>query len=203
MDYISSEELRAYMKDTSQYNAETFESAPTLASRAVDALCERTFSKDTSASARVYEPDDYYTVCVDDFWTTAGLILKVDDGYNGTYGTTWTLTTDYLVYPPNGRTGGLTVPYDELVATGVARYFPPPWLGRTHTVQVTAQWGWASVPDLVVGATKLLAAEHVKMSDVPLGIVGIEFGGLRVGTGVIARARALLGPYMRAPLAIV
>jgi hypothetical protein len=48
-------------------------------------------------------------------------------------------------------------------------------------VQVTAQWGWAAVPDSVKQATKILAAEIFRLKDAPLGVAGFnDFGPVRV-----------------------
>lgn len=199
-DYLTTDVLRAWIgSDTTNFEGAA-QAACTVASRAVEKMCSRYFYADGSVSARYYEPDDYYTVCVDDISTTTGLLVATDDGRNGSYSTSWTIATDFLLEPQNASASGETVPYTEICATGT-RFFPAPYLGRHKTVSVTAKWGWASTPDAVTHATRLYAAWLFKQKDAPDGFIGLDGWGprfLRENPTV----HALLQPYMRDPLTV-
>lgn len=207
MGYITTDQLGAYLKITSTSETEALQAAIDSASSAVDAACGRYFTDDGAVSARYFTPWDPFEVPTDDFSTTSGLIVQTDTGYNGTYGTTLTLNTDFFVDPVNQRVGSLPWPYTSLQSTGVnsgsfGYLFPPrTQFFRRPTVKITAQWGWASVPDPVVQATKVLAAEEYKLSDAPLGVAGFgEYGAVRVREN--PKVRALLLPYMKSPVAV-
>ena len=63
----------------------------------INNFCGRTFVADTSATARVYLPSSNVLVYTDDFHTKDSLVVKQDDSNNGTYGTTLTITEDFIV----------------------------------------------------------------------------------------------------------
>lgn len=172
--------------------------AVNAANDAVTAWCGRVFDATTtaSASARTYHPRSY-TLCVtDDFWTTTGLIVKTDAGDDGVYETTLTLNTDFIVEPVNGIEDGITVPYRRIRATS--------WLfSPTHVippVQVTAAWGWATIPDEVTQATLIKAARIFKRRTSPEGVLGgwADFGAVRITNREDPDVVALLAPYRRA-----
>jgi hypothetical protein len=120
------------------------------------------------------------------------LIVKTDEGDDGTYETTWTISTDFVLEPLNGRgrDGSTGWPYTKVVAVG-SRYFPI-W-SRRPSVQVTAKWGWETTPAPVVDAVLLVAAESWKLKEAPLGVTGFgDFGVVRVRDNPIV-ARKLAG----------
>jgi hypothetical protein len=169
------------------------ERAIEAASRAIDAMCERRFYKDTTATARLYPMGSYYELAVDDFWTTTGLVIATDTGDDGTFETTWS-ASDYELWPRNGIVAGIEGwPY-RTVRSVEGRTFP---CGRRTTVQVTAQWGWAAVPTAVVQACSLIAHDYWKAKDAPFGIAGIEGDGIVARIRANPQVRALLGPYVK------
>lgn len=166
------------------------------ASREIEGWCGRQFNDAGATSARIYEPATCSRVEVDDFSTTTG--LEVATGIDGTFGTSWS-ASEWVLYPVNGIVGGLSGwPYRELVSVG-GRSFPVGY-GRP-TVQVTARWGWAQVPQPVKQATLIIAAELLKLKDAPFGVAGFgEFGAVRIRDN--PRARSLLSPYRRDSLLV-
>jgi hypothetical protein len=204
-DYITDAEFRAYIHDGSAFDPDAVGAAITAASRAVDAYCDRTFDDAGTVSARKFVPCSGYEVEVDDFSTVTGLIVATDTGYNETYGRTLTIGTDFRAEPVNQRRGGIAWPYDTLSAAGsaisYAYIFPVPIVGRPYTVRVTARWGWATVPEPVQQATKVMAAQYYKLGEAPFGVAGFgEYGSIRVRDNPIASN--LLRPYARAAIAV-
>ena len=201
-DYISEAEFRAYIHDGSAFDPDAVGAAITSASRAVDAFCDRDFADAGSVSARKFAPCSGYEVEVDDFSTTTGLLVATDTGYNETYGHALTIGTDFRVEPVNQRRGGLawpthaTRPARDLVGVRV----PGPDR-RTALRSGLRGWGWATVPEPVKQATKVMAAAYYKMGEAPFGVAGFgEYGAIRVRDNPVAAN--LLRPYARAAIAV-
>ena len=124
----------------------TFTALLDAASRAVEAFCRRQFNDAGSATARTYRALDPWRLAVDDFSTTTGLAVSID-------GTAWA-ATDYEPRPVNGvMEGRVGWPFFDLFAVG--RTWP---YNRRATVSVTAQWGWAAVPEAIKQTTLNVAA---------------------------------------------
>jgi hypothetical protein len=116
--------------------------------------------------------------------------VKQDDSNDGTYSTTLTLTTDYILE-------GNSAPYN--VIRSVSSPFPR-YTSERPTVQVTAKWGYAStVPSPVQQAALLLGARIFQRKSSPLGVMAgmvNEFGPVRVSR-IDFDVRALLAGYRR------
>jgi hypothetical protein len=185
--YFEPDELAAYMKDP-EYNANdqtAYISVCEAGCRAVDAWCGRGFYLDADVSPRAYVAPRYpVRFLVDDFATTTGLLVATDEDATGTFETSWTITTDFRVFPVNqiGHTGE-TVAYYELVPTG-QRSWPYSTYGLP-TIQVTAKWGWPSVPPAVKRAAFILAANLDALRGGPVTVDGN------------AMVQRLLQPYRR------
>lgn len=170
------------------------------ACREIDRRCGRPFWCEVetadSATARTYHADRSDLVRCDDFWTTTGLVVKTDDDDDGVYETTWTVDTDFVVEPVGGRVDGLAgFPYWRIVAVG-SRQFPT-W-GNRRRVQVTAKWGWESIPPAITRATLVAAAAHLKVRDAPHGIAGFgEFGQVRIPPDQLRLIELAIAPYRR------
>jgi hypothetical protein len=200
-DYISVAQLRDYIgSDTSNFEA-VAQTACTVASRAVETMCDRVFTADTTATARYFDADSYYCVDVDDFHTVTGLIVATDDAADGTYSTTWTINTDFITLPVNQRQGGIGGwPYTELRSLGTRTLTKPYPYVRPY-VKVTAKWGWAAVPDQVEHATLVAAARLFKMKDAADGFIGLDgWGPVRIREN--PEVRALLGPFIKHPVSV-
>lgn len=147
------------------------------ASTGINSFTGRQFNKDAVATARRYRAETYRKVVVDDFHATTGLVVATDEGDTGTFGTAWS-ATDYDLEPLNGVVDGEPGwPYRKVRAVN-SRWFP---CGRRPTVQITAQWGWAAVPEDVHEACLISAVEMFKLKDAPFGVGGYtDFGIMRV-----------------------
>jgi hypothetical protein len=169
-------------------------------SREIDDYCGRVFYTTTAAAARLYYPDRYDRLDVDDFWTTTGLVVAEDTGNDGTYEVTWD-STDTQAEPLNGVVDGKPGwPYWRLRAVG-SRTFPCVDNLSRAPIQVTAKWGWPAVPDAVKEACLVLAEESFKLPDSPFGVGGYgPYGIVRVRENPVAARK--LNPYRRYPLLV-
>tara|TARA_R110002020_G_scaffold100833_1_gene238010 strand:- start:92 stop:685 length:594 start_codon:yes stop_codon:yes gene_type:complete len=140
----------------------------------INEYCDRTFVADGSATARVYQPSTNVLVYTDDFYTTTSLVVKQDDSNDGTYGTTLTITDDFIVV-------GNSAPFNCI--RSVSSPFPR-YTSNRPTVQVTAKWGYkTAVPAAVAQAALILSARLFQRRSSPLGIAaGIvnDFGPIRI-----------------------
>lgn len=195
-DYITAAELKGELNIGDSVDDTEIALAVTSASRWVTTYCERDFNVAASATPRTFYPDDRHIVCVDDISSSTGLVIKTDEGDDGTYETTWA-STDYQLEPLNQVVSGLTGwPYTRIRAVQ-SRDFP------IHTdrapVEVTAIWGWSAVPDAVKKATMVMASRLYKRRFSPEGVLGgaEQFGVVRVGTKIDPDVAMLLAPYKR------
>lgn len=190
--YITNSALASYLgiDDTDDNTALT--AVSTAASEWVNKYCQRQFNNTTTSSDRTYKPRDWYTVEVDDFHTTTGLVIATDGTGDGSYGTTWA-ASDYVLEPFDGIEAGTTgFPYRKIVAAE-SRMFPN-CVRRPNTVRVTAQWGWAAVPASVILATKIVAAFLFNLKDSPLGVASFADAGL-IRVRDVPQAAMLLQHY--------
>jgi hypothetical protein len=166
------------------------------ASRSIDRIANRRFYADSSASARSYRANNNVFVYVDDISSTTGLVVKTDDDGDGTFETTLTINTDFLVDPLTASALGR--PFTQLTMVNTLNVWPVyPGLfsnGLRPGVEVTAKWGWPSVPDDIETACQILTADLYKRKDSPGGILGLgDLGAIRMsplGRDVTAMVRA-------------
>jgi hypothetical protein len=164
------------------------------ASRRIDGWCHRSFTAAAtaagSATARVFSPQSAAICWVDDIANTNGLVVRTDENADGVYEQTWT-TLDYQLEPLNNLSKG--EPAYRIVA--VDTLFPT-WASPAP-VQVTANWGWPSVPHDVREACLLLAGRQFKRGDSLLGVAGFGDLGAMIVRSVDPDVTALLNPYRR------
>ena len=166
------------------------------ASRSIDRIANRRFYLDATASARLYRAYSNIFVFVDDIGTTSNLVVAMDENGNGTYSKTLTLNTDYILDPLTSPS--LNRPYTQLTMVSNTESWPIfPGItsnGLRPGVQVTARWGWPSVPDDINMACLILTADLYKRKDAPGGILGLgDLGVVRmspIGRDVTAMVRA-------------
>ena len=166
------------------------------ASRAIDDHCGQRFWQDSSAVDRQFYADDARCCFVDTdqcagISTTTGLVVKTDEDGDGTFETTVTITTDFILLPLNAAHEVPARPYTEIRL--VDNYGFPRLSNGRPGVQVSAKFGWAAVPDQAEKACLIVAADLFKSKDVAFGLAGsAEFGQLRISSGVARMAQMLL-----------
>lgn len=170
--YCTQDELKSYLRISTGSTADDAEIdfAREAASRAVDQAANRSFGL-TSAEARHYTPfydrrRGRWTIDVNDFPSTSTLAIVVDDDDDQTFDVTIS-TTAVRLYPFNAADVGR--PYEKIIITSASTSAP---IAGEGTVQVTAKWGWAAVPDAVVQATLLQASRIFSRRNSPYGIAG-------------------------------
>jgi hypothetical protein len=167
------------------------------ASRLIDGYCNRQFWSVGSATTRVYMADNEFYCHIDDIAGTA-ITLKTSGATDGVFDVTWS-TTDYQLEPLNGRLDGLQWSYDKIRAVG--DYLFPTVngnYGEQALVEVTAVFGWPSVPEPVTQATIIQASRIFKRYDSPLGVAGFgDLGAIRVSRFLDPDMAHLVEPYRR------
>ena len=167
------------------------------ASRLIDGYCNRRFWQSGTAEARVFQAEDSFYCSIDDIAGTA-LTLKSSTQADGTFDLTWS-RSDYQLEPLNGNLDGLTWSYDKIRAVG--DYLFPTVnanYGEQALVQVTAIFGWPSVPEPVTQATIIQASRIFKRYDSPLGVAGFgDLGAIRVSRFLDPDMAQLVEPYRR------
>jgi hypothetical protein len=194
--YATLTEIKNYMSISDSTDNDLLENLVESASRSIDRIANRRFYLDATASARLYRAYSNIFVYVDDIGTTSSLVVAVDENGNGTYSKTLTLNTDYILDPLTSPS--LNRPYTQLTMVSNTETWPIfPGLtsnGLRPGVQVTARWGWPSVPDDLNMACLILTADLYKRKDAPGGILGLgDLGVVRmspIGRDVTAMVRA-------------
>lgn len=205
MAVITSDDLKAHLGIEDSRDDTTIDVAARSASAYVHEFCGngREFDKTPLASptVRVFRPKSTSLCLVDDFWETTALVVKTDDNLDGTYETTWVLDTDFIVEPLNGKLYGQTWAYYKLVALGTRAFPYPcgPYSTNRPTVQVTAAWGWAAVPDPVKQTALIQGARLFKRKTSPEGVLNgfQDFGPVRVSSRIDPDLEDNLTPYRR------
>lgn len=199
--YCTTQDLRDHFGDPgTSLPVAQLERAINASSRAIDAWCGRRFWLDAAVAVRTYRPNDLGCAYVDDIGDRTGVIVKT--GTDGvTFPTTWA-ATDYVLEPRNAGIVGSGSTADayalwEIVAIS-GRTFPVhPY---RPTLQVTAKFGWSSVPPDVVEACIIKAAGLFKRKDAPFGVAGFDgFGNVRISgndPGVVDLLRAYRNPVV-------
>lgn len=194
--YATLTQIKAYMSISDNTDNDLLEDLVESASRSIDRIANRRFYLDTTASARLYRAYSDIFVYVDDIGTTSSLVVQTDSNGNGTYAKTLTLNQDYILDPLTASS--LNRPFTQLTMVSNTETWPIfPGLtqnGLRPGVQVTARWGWPSVPDDINMACLILTADLYKRKDAPGGILGLgDLGVVRmspIGRDVTAMVRA-------------
>ena len=177
-NYTTQSLVKTYLGIPSGTTSEdtAIDNAIAAAEAEIDQIPGRTFVVPGGATAKTYVAYDDYTVYVDDIAKTDGLIVKEDTTLDGTYDTTLTITTDYVL-------DGNTAPY-RVIRRVDGDEFTRGRYGRP-TVQVTAFYGYAmTVPDQVKQCALVIAARLYQRRSSPLGF---QAGSVDVGFVRISR----------------
>ena len=193
MAYTSQALVKAYLGIPSATSSENtaIDNAIAAADAEIDQITGRTFVVPSGATAKTFIPYDDYTLYVDDVAQLTGLVVKEDTSLNGTYDTTLTITTDYVV-------DGNNAPY-RVVKRVDGDTWPRDRYGRP-TVEVTAFYGYGmAVPDQIKQCSLVIAARLYQRRSSPLGFQAgsVDSGFIRVSRTdpeVIALLRGLKIP---------
>jgi hypothetical protein len=173
------------------------EVALNAASRQIDGFCGRRFWQDSAVVDRQFYADSYNECMVPEgISTVTGLIVKTDDADTGAFGTTLTITTNFILLPTNAADEVPAFPYTciRLVDSGISA-FPMSSSGRPG-VQVTAKFGFPAIPDDVTKACLIQATQLFKSSDAVFGGLSFDAGVFRVRETLNPMAAALLERYV-------
>jgi hypothetical protein len=188
--------IKAYLSISDTTDDSLLETLVESSSRSIDKIANRRFYADAAATTRLYRAYSDIFVYTDDISSTDGLIVKVDEGGNGTYTKTLTLNTHFIMDPLTAAALGR--PFTQLTMVSNTESWPIfPGLtqnGLRPGVQVTAKFGWPSVPSDVNVACLILTADLYKRKDAPGGVLGLgDLGVIRmspVGRDVSQMVRA-------------
>jgi hypothetical protein len=194
--YATLAEIKSFLSISDSVDDTLLENMVEAASRSIDRIANRRFYADTSASARSYRVNSPVVLYTDDISGTTGLLVKLDEDGDGTFETTLTIDTDFIMDPLTAAALGR--PFTQVTIVSNTKSFPIfPGLfqnGLRPGVQVTAKWGWPSVPDDIAQACLILTADLYKRKDSPGGVLGLgDLGAIRMtplGRDVTAMVRS-------------
>ena len=195
--YATLDQFKLELGISDVYDDNKAERAINAASRQIDAHCGRRFWQDSSVATRVFRADDATCCYVDDISTTTGLIVKADTGADGTYASTLTINTHFILEPLNAALEVPVRPYTEItIVDGTGGYFPTT---ARPGVQVIAKFGWPAVhPDDVMKACIIQSLLVFKAGDAAFGAAQLGVDGNTFFVGQMhSTARGLLEPYVR------
>lgn len=188
-DYVTSAELKAYVRIDDTVDDAQLALAVTAASRAVDEHCNRQFGKVSAPEARTYtaywdRERGRYAVKIDDLMTEVGLTIAVDAG----------AITGYSLKPSNAAQK--SEPWTLLLVDSDSAVTPTT---DEDAVTVTATWGWTSVPTPVKQAVLLQGSRFFTRRQAPFGVAGSpELGSeLRLLAKVDPDVAVTLTPFRR------
>ncbi len=169
--YVTAAALKTTLNIGSTYADADIAVAVEAASRAVDGymnVATGMFATTTSQT-RYYNGDwgcNYITI--DPLNTLTSVAVDMDG--DGTYDTTWTNNTDFILTPDNAAADGY--PYTELrLLPQAGRRFP----NYLRSIRVIGLFGWATTPGAVSQATAILAGRFLKRArETPYGIVVVS-----------------------------
>lgn len=172
------------------------------ASRQIDGWCGQRFWKDATVVTSEFYAESPRCCPVDvdgraGIGSTSGLVVKIDDDGDGTFETTLTISTDFILRPTNNPDETPVMPWTEVWLAD--NYLFPCHANGRPAVQVVSIFGWPAVPDDVEKACIIQAEMLFKAKDAPLGVAGFDQMGsaMRVRSDLHPMAKALLAPYRK------
>jgi hypothetical protein len=193
MSYATLSEFKAAVGITDTTDDAALQSVLDATDTLIDLYCDRKTGFGTATETRYYTAEDWEYVLTDDLVSVT--TLQTDDDANGTYETTWTVGTDYVLAPRNAALDGF--PYTE-IDTSVTwpRNFPKDvYLG----VKVVGVFGFPAVPAAVKQAEIIQAGAVWNSRTAPFGVIGsADLGGiLRMSRALHPEAALILEPYRK------
>ena len=200
--YVDKADLKTYLGLSGSGQDTNLDNAIDGASRQIDGFCGRYFYQDESVNARYYTPTNYVEVAVDDISTTTGLVVSLDTTDNGTYDTTITLNTDFILKPMNPEhieisDADYRFPQNfiKIIPTRSSERFDPLII---NNIKVEAKWGFSKVPPAIKQATLIQATRLFKRKDTPFNVFGNEQTGTQeLFSKFDPDAKELIRPYKK------
>jgi hypothetical protein len=193
MSYATLAEFKAAVGITDGTDDAALQSVLDATDTLIDLYCDRKTGFGTATETRYYTAEDYEYVLTDDLVSIT--TLQTDDDANGTYETTWTAGTDYVLAPVNAALDGF--PYTEIdTSVSWPRNFPKDvYIG----VKVVGVFGFPSVPAAVKQAEIIQAGAVWNSRTAPFGVIGsADLGGiLRMSRALHPEAALILEPYRK------
>ena len=193
MSYATLAEFKAAVGITDRTDDAALQSVLDATDTLIDLYCDRKTGFGKATQTRYYTAEDYEYVLTDDLVSVT--TLQTDDDANGTYETTWTAGTDYVLAPVNAALDGF--PYTEIdTSVSWPRNFPKDvYLG----VKVVGQFGFPAVPAAVKQAEIIQAGAVWNSRTAPFGVIGsADLGGiLRMSRALHPEAALILEPYRK------
>lgn len=175
-DYVTDSQLKAHLRITDTADDAAVAIAVTAASRAIDKACNRQFGSGTGTRYYRYEGeciDNRPAVALFDLASNGGLVVKLDQGEDGTYELTLAEGTDFDLWPYSAPADGK--PYTHVVFRRGAQAFPA---GSPRELQVASTaLGWTAVPTVVVQAALIQGARFFVRRDSQYGVAGSPEAG--------------------------
>ena len=168
-DYVTPDELKAYLRITDTIDDAQFGPAIAAASRAIDQHTDRQFGQLEAAEPMVYTARwstarGRWLIEIDDLMTSTGLIVTTVDG-----------PITFKLYPANAAVKGK--PWTRLLVDQDSAVQPT---GDVDEITVTGQFGWLEVPEAVKQAAKLQAGRVFQRRDALFGVAGSPESGSEV-----------------------
>lgn len=188
--YCTLAELKSALRVTDSTDDSLLERAIESASRRIDGYTNRWFYKTASTAVKLYTRDSYILMTSDIANTT--VTLKTDDDGDGTFEDTWVQGTDFQLEPTDVVITGF--PYNRITAIGGKTFPLVMALPTAPAIELTAQWGWQTVPHDIREACILLSMRQFARLNAALGVVGFADMAIQVRS-VDPDVRDLLAPY--------
>lgn len=214
-DYVTSAQLKNYVKISDTDDDTQVALAVTAASRAVDRACNRQFGQTATAEDRYFTPEwvqstampGFWRVEIDDIMDKTGMTVAFDETGDWTYST---VLTQYRLLEQNAPSEGK--PWTSLqlgptnpFGTGGSN-IPFFFYGRARALSVQkdsfkihVKWGWTSFPDTIVNATLLQGSRFLSRRESPYGVAGSPEAGteIRLLPKVDPDVALMVRPYAR------
>jgi hypothetical protein len=181
-DYVTTAELAAFVRIGDNVDDDQLSLAVAAASRAVDRATGRQFGQTATAELRYFPAQrDYRSGCwvvsIDDLMVSPTLVTVDSAAFTG-----------YVMHDRNAPAKGK--PWTEITMISYS---------GSADVEVTAQWGWSSVPATVKEATLLQGSRFLARRNSPYGVTGSpdQGGELRLLSQVDPDVALALRPYVR------
>lgn len=195
MSYITLQELKNNAElvgvSFADYDAEIHIAA---ACAGIDEYTGRTFT--SSVGTRYYTPVDRWHLDIDDAINVTSVMTDYDG--DGTFETTWTENTDYVLVPLNATANG--EPFDELQMKRYpySSHILPMW---PRSVQVQGTFGWPAVPAPIKSAAMIMSMRLLRRArEAPFGIVGLGIDNVAVRISKVDPDLAwLVDPFIKGP----